>query len=159
MAEFESFGSGVYFNLMALVKDSGERARENLAANIKSLLEIEKSLDGLQGDWRSLAERLGDEILKGPDEEMGLTSSHLTSAPLPEDLPTSNIEKLLLKRIEIAWEQKDLKEAIHVQNVKVANEDLKVRKDRMDLNPMVQQMLLDLEGNGVVQELLAKFKN
>jgi hypothetical protein len=150
MAMFAEFGAGISFNLMALVKDPATKAIEELAGRVKMLLAIEEKLHVLSQDWRSCAEDVGEDVLRGPNEELGLTQAVLDEAasPGPEILPASSVEKLLYRHSETAREQEALKETIRIQGAKEANEDLKVAKDKLDLNPMIQRVLLDLEENG-----------
>lgn len=150
MAMFADFGAGISFNLMTLVKDPATKAREELAGRVKMLLAIEEKLDALSQDWRGLAGDIGEDVLRGPDVDLGITQAMLDAAafPVPEVLPSLSVEKLLYRRSETAREQAELRETIRVQAVKEANEDLKVAKDRLDLNPMIQRVLMDLEENG-----------
>jgi ubiquitin carboxyl-terminal hydrolase L5 len=152
MAEFAQ-SSGVYFNLMALIKDPASRARESLAENVKALVGIERMLDEMSKDWRSYADEIGDEALRAGDAELQITLEMITTAA-ETDLTDMSLEKLLQKRLETAKDQQGLKDIIRIQNIMEENEQSKVEKDRLDLNPTIHRILLDLEENEKVHELM-----
>jgi ubiquitin carboxyl-terminal hydrolase L5 len=153
MAEFAQ-SSGVYFNLMALTKDSASRARDTLAASVKFLVAIENKLNEVDVKWKVFADDLGNKVLRSSNTELDLTDAMISSAPEPSDLSTLSLEKLLDLRLQAAKDQESLREVIRVQRVNEQNEQSKVEKDRLDLNPMIQRVLLDLEENGMMHGLL-----
>ena len=119
---------------------------------------IAYSLIKVRAGWREFAEEVPGVVGEGDIEELGLPASILSPPPTSTSaapaLSTSttsdlDLETLLTQRKDLSNEIESLKEQIRIQNVKVDNERGVVKKDRMDLNGMIQEVLMDLEENGV----------
>ena len=159
MAAFEEVGGGVMFNLMALVGDARVRLRGEVAEAIRGVHRVETLLDELNKEWRDSAPKL-DTALLAPDPEIGLTADILAEAKTEAEYAELSAEKLLEQSAELVSKIESLKEAIRAQNIKEENERRTVERDRMDLNPLIQRILLDLEENGKLGPggLLDEFK-
>ncbi|TID14092.1 putative ubiquitin carboxyl-terminal hydrolase ubh-4 [Venturia nashicola] len=150
------------FSLLAVVQDPLYNDKMDLAANIKTMQQVNDKLASVDPDWpmhEDIGDCLGDESLEGSSEDYNITEEMIDESDIAsmnrEDLQRSDTVGALLKvKKSLISQQKMLKSSIRSGKAEEDKIQAQVNLRRRDFGPLIQWQLMDLMDEGVLDELL-----
>ncbi|QDS71506.1 hypothetical protein FKW77_004791 [Venturia effusa] len=150
------------FSLLAVVQDPLYNDVIDLAANIKTMRQVDENLAAVDPDWplhEDAGDCLADESLEGPSDDYNVTDDMIGEAKISvgslEDLQTSkSVGSLLQMKKSLISQQKMLKSSIRSGKAEGDRRQAQVNLRRRDFGPLIQWQLMDLIDEGVLDELL-----
>lgn len=149
-------------SLLAVVQDPLYNDMMNLAANIKTMSQVDENLATVDPDWplhEDAGDCLGDESLDGPSEDYNITKEMIDEAAFSsgnhEDLQNSDsVGSLLQLKKSLISQKKMLKSSIRSGKAEEDKRQAQMNMRRRDFGPLIQWQLMDLVDEGVLDELL-----
>jgi ubiquitin carboxyl-terminal hydrolase L5 len=150
------------FSLLAVVQDPLYNDAMGLAANIKTMQQVDQELAKVDPDWpmhENAVGCLGDESLDGPSDDYKVTEHMIGTAAIPttnqEQIQESkSVGSLLKLKKNLISQQKMLKSSIRSGKTEENERQALVDRRRRDFGPLIQWQLMDLIDEGVLDELL-----
>ena len=158
MAQFE--GAEIEFNLMAVVHDPMITERDALIGNLKTLLFIDKKLDQIDADWRSMdGAETKREVMTSESSEFGISQADIENAEIPAEwFPYLSAPDDLLKLVElrkrVIGRQNALRAGLRDSLASWKDDDEKARHRRHDYGTFLRSWLNALVDEDLLGDLL-----
>lgn len=157
----------IHFGLLGVVRDPMAEHLRGLGSNIKALRAVEGRLDEVKADWRDdnansangVSAEAESDLMRGPDEKLGLTQATIDMAEKPNllehRLGTSCMVALTKLREELVSKQPMLRGQVKEEQQSQDDDERRAREARFDYGPLIRTWLEMLaEKEGLMQELI-----
>ena len=157
----------IHFGLLGVVRDPMAEHLGMLGSNVKALRAVERRLDEVKADWRDdstngangVAAEAESDVIRGPDEKLGLTQEAIEKAERPNllehRLGTSCMVALTKLREELVSKQPMLRGQVREEQQSQDDDERRAREARFDYGPLIRAWLEMLaEKEGLMQDLI-----